>query len=239
MNKNILIIGATSGIGLALAKQLGKFEHTLILAGRKLDQLNNVEESISPKPVLLYIDVNNTLECIEQLNKMARSLPKIDMIIHCAGVGEVNEDLNLDTELATTKTNIEGFVSIANWAFHYFSRQRDGHFIVISSVGGLRGNHIAPAYNATKAFQINYLEGLAKKIKKEGLNMLLTDNRAGLVDTGMAKGEGLFWLAPVEKAAQQMYFAIKNKKRIAYVTKRWRTIAWILKLLPRNIYLKL
>jgi short-subunit dehydrogenase len=52
----------------------------------------------------------------------------------------------------------------------------------------------------------------------------------------MAKGEGLFWVMPLEKAVNQMYKAIIRKKKVVYVTKRWRLIAMILKLIPRPIY---
>jgi short-subunit dehydrogenase len=61
--------------------------------------------------------------------------------------------------------------------------------------------------------------------------VFVTDIRPGLVDTQMAKGEGLFWVMPVEKTAKQIYKAIVGKKKVAYVTKRWRLIAAVLKLL--------
>ena len=58
----------------------------------------------------------------------------------------------------------------------------------------------------------------------------------GFVDTDMAKGEGQFWVASVDKASRQILNAIKNKRKIVYITKRWRLIAVLLKLLPRQIY---
>ena len=66
--------------------------------------------------------------------------------------------------------------------------------------------------------------------------IFITDIRPGLVDTKMAKGEGLFWVMSLEKAVNQMYKAIIKKKKVVYVTKRWRLIAMILKLIPRLIY---
>ena len=106
----------------------------------------------------------------------------------------------------------------------------------ISSVGGLRGNRQAPAYNASKAYQINYMEALRQKAARLKQPVFVTDIRPGLVDTEMAKGEGLFWVSPVDKAARQIVFAIKRKKKIAYVTKRWWFIAIIMKRIPRIIY---
>ena len=86
-----------------------------------------------------------------------------------------------------------------DWAFHFFQKQEWGHLIVISSVGGMRGEGIAPAYNASKAYQINYTEGLRKKTAKLPYPIYITDVRPGFVDTAMAKGEGLFWITPLDK----------------------------------------
>ena len=63
---------------------------------------------------------------------------------------------------------------------------------------------------------------------------MVTDIQAGFVDTAMAKGEGegLFWVAPVETAARQIVAAIRRKRSHAYVTRRWRLVAWLLRILP-------
>jgi len=59
------------------------------------------------------------------------------------------------------------------------------------------------------------------------------------VDTQMAKGSGLFWVASPEKAANQIYSVIASKRKHAYITKRWRVIAYLLKILPDWVYHKL
>jgi short-subunit dehydrogenase len=99
---------------------------------------------------------------------------------------------------------------------NYFKKQGHGHLVNISSIAGLIGNGEAPSYNATKAFQINYLEGLRLNAYKSRVNIHVTDVRPGFVDTDMAKGDGLFWVAPVEKAAQQIFTAIKRKRKVYY-----------------------
>ena len=98
---------------------------------------------------------------------------------------------------------------------------------------------MAPAYNASKAYQIHYLEGLRQKARRLKLPITITDIRPGFVDTDMAKGEGKFWVVPKEKAARQIYSHIKRKSDIAYISKRWRLIALLLKSLPHNIYRRL
>ena len=120
-----------------------------------------------------------------------------------------------------------------------FERQRGGHLVVISSVGGLRGSGAAPAYNASKAYQINYAEGLRQWVAKSGLPVTITDIRPGLVDTAMAKGEGLFWVQPVAKTVRQILRAVERRRHVAVVTRRWRIAAWLLRHLPESLYLKM
>ena len=67
-------------------------------------------------------------------------------------------------------------------------------------------------------------------------HIVVTDIRPGLVDTAMAKGEGLFWVMPVEKVARQIIAVIRKKKSKAYVTKRWHILAIINKYIPYSIY---
>ncbi len=85
----------------------------------------------------------------------------------------------------------------------------------------------------------NYLEGLRNRAAKAGLPIVVTDIQPGFVDTQMAKGERLFWVAPPQKAAWQIYKAIQRNAKHCYITKRWRLIGWLLKVLPASLYAKL
>jgi short-subunit dehydrogenase len=84
---------------------------------------------------------------------------------------------------------------------------------------------------------LNYLEGLRARMKNLNLSVAVTDIRAGFVDTAMAQGTGIFWIASPEEAARQIYRAIARKKACAFVTRRWRwrLIAWLFKLLPHSL----
>ena len=70
--------------------------------------------------------------------------------------------------------------------YHILEQQGHGHLVAITSAGGLRGEPMAPAYSATKAYQINYMEALRKKAFINGEHIIVTDIRPGLVDTAMA-----------------------------------------------------
>jgi short-subunit dehydrogenase len=82
----------------------------------------------------------------------------------------------------------------------------------------------------------NYMEGLRKKLAKLKSSIVVTDIQPGFVDTALARGEGLFWVASPQKAAKQILSAIERKKNHAYVTRRWRLVAWLIKSVPDFIY---
>ena len=234
--KKAIIIGATSGIGRGIAKQLIANHYKVGLSGRRTALLNDLKEENPDSCVIQTFDVTETNTVAEKLEKLTAELGGLDLLIISAGTGHLNDQLDFQLEKLTIETNVLGFTCVADWAFNYFAHQKFGHLVAITSVGGLRGGRQAPAYNATKAFQINYLEALRQKATKLDIPFFITDIRSGFVATEMAKGKGQFWVATVEKASRQIFNAITAKKKIAYVTKRWVLIATLLKRIPRPFY---
>lgn len=234
--KNAIIIGASSGIGRQIAKLLVKENYRVVITGRRFELLNEIVQMNPSSYIAKQIDINDTTNSIKILEQIAIELGKIDLVVLSSGTGDINEGLDYQIEKQTIDTNVSGFTAIVGWAFNQFKSQGNGHLASITSIAGLRGNRSAPAYNATKAYQINYLEGLRQKAKNLHLPIHITDIRPGFVDTQMAKGDGLFWVASPEKAARQIIWAIRKYKRVVYVTRRWALIAILLKVLPRFIY---
>ena len=233
--KKAIIVGASSGIGNSLAEVLIENDYKVGITGRRKTILESLKKS-NPNRISI-----SAFDCTEgnnskKLEELAAQLGGLDLLILSAGTGDLNETLDYGIEHTTNQLNVIAFTEIVNWAFHYFKKQGKGHLVAISSIGGLRGSRIAPAYNASKAYQINYLEGLRQKAKHSKKQIYVTDVRPGLVDTDMAKGEGQFWVATTEKVAKQIYGLIKRKKTIGYVTKRWRLISLLLKIAPNGIY---
>jgi short-subunit dehydrogenase len=234
--KKAIIIGATSGIGNGLAKLLIDDGFKVGITGRRTELLENMKSENPDSYYIKSFDVKNTEIAVAKLEELAFELDGLDLLVLSSGTGDINNKLEFEIEKRTIDTNVVGFTCIADWAFNYFENQKFGHLVAISSIGGLRGSRQSPSYNATKSYQINYLEGLRQKATKLGKQIYITDIRPGLVDTEMAKGEGLFWVMPVEKTVKQIFAAIKKKRKIVYVTKRWGIIAAILKLIPGPIY---
>lgn len=234
-----IIIGASSGIGRELAKVLARDGHTLGLVGRRVELLNALQEELPAPSFVRQIDVSQTSEAMGRLGGLIEDMGGADLIVISAGVGFINTELEWEKEKATIDVNVAGFAAMANVAVGHFIRQSSGHLVGISSIAALRGSGATPAYNASKAFVSNYMEGLRQKVHKLGLPIVVTDVQPGLVDTAMAQGDGLFWVAPPEKAAGQIYEVIKGRRRHAYVTRRWRSIAWLLKVMPGRVHRKM
>jgi len=234
--KKAIIIGATSGIGKGLAKVLADNNYKVGITGRRAELLMELKDENPNSYFVKSFDITETKIAIEKLEELTAELGGLDLLILSSGTGDINDNLTFDIEERTINTNVLGFTCIADWTLNYFEKQKYGHLVAISSIGGLRGSRQAPAYNATKAYQISYLEGLRQKSTKLKESIYVTDIRPGFVNTEMEKGEGLFWVMPVDKTVNQIYKSIIGRKKIAYVTKRWRLIAIILKRLPRQIY---
>jgi short-subunit dehydrogenase len=237
--KKAVIIGASSGIGKELAIRMASMGWKVCTTGRRTLFLEELGKMNPDAFISRTMDVTDTESLPGQLEEIASSLGGIDMLILSSGTGDINDSLDFSTEKRTINTNVTGFTCISDWSFNYFKKHGSGHLVIISSIGGLRGSSSAPAYNASKAYQINYLEGLRQKVYREKLPIYVTDIRPGLVNTDMAKGEGLFWVMPVEKAAKQILTAIRRKKRYAYVTHRWGLLARLVRLIPGRIYEKM
>ena len=233
--RRAIIIGATSGIGKSLSEILLHEGYVVGITGRREELLQDMQSTHLSKVFAKRMDVQDLSTIESTCNELVKQIGGLDLLIISAGIGEENEGLNFDVENNVIKTNIQGFTCLADWGMKFFKAQGQGHLVNLSSIAGIRGNGLAPSYNATKAFQINYLEGLRLNVSKSKLPIFVTDVRPGFVDTAMAKGEGLFWVAPVKKAADQIYDAIKRKKNVVYVSKRWRLIGYILKAIPYSM----
>tara|TARA_B100001093_G_scaffold463587_1_gene479781 strand:+ start:1413 stop:2117 length:705 start_codon:yes stop_codon:yes gene_type:complete len=230
--KKAIIIGASSGIGEALVDFLVNDGYVVGITARREELLMAIQKKFEERVFYKVMDVQRT-DKIEQIcTDLCSTIGGLDLMIISAGIGHLNKNLDFSISHNVVKTNVSGFTCVANWSMNYFQKQGSGHLANISSIAGLLGNGIAPSYNATKAYQINYFNGLRKKVKKLKLGIHLTDIRPGFVDTAMVKGKRVFWIQPVDKATKQIYTAILKKKKRIYITKRWALIAFIIRLKP-------
>lgn len=237
--KKAIVIGASSGIGMELAKILVEKGYYVAVTARRFNLLMNIFSEFPGSVIPFEQDISKTEKLAGELESLVQKLGGLDLLVISAGTGDLNEKLDFAIEESTVAVNILGFTAIACWAFNYFRKQGNGHIVAVTSVAGLRGNRSAPSYNASKAYQINFFEGLRQKARDLKVSIQITDIRPGFVDTEMAKGETKFWLASPKKAAKQIYHAVLKRKNVVYITRRWVIIAVMFKILPRRLYERL
>ncbi|WP_105619566.1 SDR family NAD(P)-dependent oxidoreductase [Vallitalea okinawensis] len=237
--KKAIVIGASSGIGREVAIQLIDDDYTVGITARRVPLLEELKDKYENKVHVKKMDISKTEEAMKELEELIKELGGLDLIVINSGYGHVNLELDWGIEKQTIEVNALGFTSIANVAYRYFSKQKSGCIVGISSIAGIRGSSYSPAYGATKSYLSNYLEGLRCKAKKEKMDIKVIDIKPGFVDTAMGQGDKAFWVAPVEVAAKQILEVIKKGKEKAVVTKRWRLIAWLMRIIPEWLYYKI
>lgn len=235
--KNAIVIGASSGIGRELVKTLASNGYNIGITARRLALLTSLSEELPKGALVKQMDVTHIEEAQLALSELISEMNgNVDLIVYCSGFGKLNKRLEWQVERDIIDTNVIGFCGIANTATKYFIGRKIGHFVGISSIAAIRGGRATPGYNASKAFMSSYLQGLRQKVTHAKMGITITDIKPGFVDTDMAQGIGMFWVASPQKAAQQIYNAIRKKKSQAYITRRWRLIAWLLKITPEWFY---
>ncbi len=234
-----IVAGATSGIGRGIAELLASRGYKVGITGRREHLLNEIRDSSPESFIVCAFDISNPVTVKEKLDSLASELGGVDLFILSSGIGKRNKDLDAEPELETVKTNVTGFTAAVNWAYKYFENAGGGKLASISSIAGTRGFGLSPSYSASKSYQIRYLEALRQKARTSGGFITVTDVRPGFVDTEMGNGDGVFWVAPVSKASKQIVRAIDCKRAVVYVTKRWRIISLILRLIPRPLFERL
>lgn len=233
--KKAIIIGTSSGIGRALAKKLSAEGYLVALTGRSLEKLQALQKELHGESIARAIDVRDPSEAIHSLRNLIMALRDLDLMVINAGVLRQNESLDWNREEEMIKVNALGFAAAANVAASYFSQKGSGCIVGISSVASHRGSGRSPAYNASKAFMSNYMEGLRQKFSNTAVKVV--DIRPGFIDTDMVRGrKGLVGLVSPERAAADIFKALRKGKRVAYVPSWWRLVAWFFKRIPESVY---
>ena len=230
------MIGASSGIGLEVAKLLIGQGWTVGVAARRVELLQGIGAAAVER-----IDVTAN-DATEALQRLIAKTGGMDLFFYASGIGKQNRELKEDIELATMQTNGVGFTRMIGEAYRYFASRGGGHIAAITSIAGTKGLGPAPSYSATKAMQNVYLQALEQQALSRKLNIHFTDIRPGFVNTALLSGDFHYpmMLRP-EKAALQIVSAIDNKRHIKVIDWRYRLLTPFWRCLPNLVwrYLKI
>ena len=234
--KRAVIVGATSGLGLEVARLLLERGWSIGVAGRRVEALEQLR-AVSPDRVRIRaIDVTQS-DAPDRLHALIDDLGGMDLYFHSSGIGRQNSDLDPSIELSTVRTNGEGFVRMVTAAYRYFRTQGHGHIAAITSVAGTRGMGAAAAYSATKRFQRTYLDALAQLAHREGLRLRITDIRPGFVRTALLNPEVRYpMLMEPAPVARRIVDAVERRRRVATIDRRYRALVLLWRLIPQCVW---
>jgi len=229
--KRAIVIGASSGIGLEVAKILMEQGWTVGVAARRLELLQDLGAAAVER-----IDVTAD-DATVALQRLISQLGGMDLFFYASGIGKQNRELIEDIELATVQTNGVGFTRMIGEAYRYFANQGSGHIAAITSIAGTKGLGPAPSYSATKAMQNVYLQALEQQARSRGLNIRFTDIRPGFVDTALLSGDFHYpmMLRP-ENVAKEIVWAINHHKHIRVIDWKYRIMTAVWRRIPRWVW---
>jgi len=242
LSRSVLILGATSAIASALAREFAAHQFDLILGGRDREELGALASDLSlrfgVRTGILPFDVLDTRTHAATLQSyLAESANAPAGAVVCIGhLGDQAKGQS-DWEEARLilETNFTGCVSALNILANYFELRRAGFICAISSVAGDRGRQSNYLYGAAKAGLSVYLQGLRNRLFAAGVRVITV--KPGFVDTRMTYGHsGLFLVASPEKVAKGMFRAIVKGREVVYLPWFWRPIMLLVRSIPEAIF---
>lgn len=241
MVKKAIVMGATSGIGMEVAKLLAAKGWQVGIAGRRIERLQALT---SQAGITSYqqIDVTSP-DAPAQLLELINKLGGMDLYFHSSGIGWQNNTLEIEKELKTVETNGLGFTRMVDTAFNWFATHHHNNLKAriasITSIAGTKGLGAAPAYSATKRFQNHYLECLSQQARMRHLPIAITDIRPGFVKTDLIAGSSYPLQLKPEDVAKHIVNAIENRKEVKVIDWRYEILVFLWRLIPRWLWTRL
>ena len=243
--KKIIIIGASSGMGMRVASDFARMGWRVGVAARRLDRLEALKSQFPEQMEAMAIDVASP-DAVRKFENLIELIDGMDVLLYAAGTGWRNPELDQAKEARTVDVNVKGFTAIVTAAYRYFARtanREPGQIAVITSVAGARGLGIAPAYSASKRYQWNYLTALDQLAHIQHVNVDITDIRPGFVDTALLDQDlekpNIPMLMSVSYAAPLIEKAILHRRRIAYIDSRWAVVTALMRSIPAPLWRRL
>ena len=260
MAKKAIVMGATSGIGMEVAKLLAAKGWQVGIAGRRIERLQTLisdnkttlqsggtisDNKATPQGgIICYqqIDVTSA-EAPSLLLELIDKLGGMDLYFHSSGIGWQNNSLDIEKELKTVETNGLGFTRMVDTAFNWFATHHQNNskarIACITSIAGTKGLGAAPAYSATKRFQNHYLECLSQQARMRHLPIAITDIRPGFVKTDLIAGSSYPLQLKPEDVAKHIVSAIENGEEVKVIDWRYDILVFLWRLIPRWLWTRL
>jgi len=240
--KRVIVVGATDGLGKALAAEYASRGFWVSLVGRSPEKLAAAGAELRTRfpdatVATVVCDLRDAARLEPAFREAIASIGHCDLFLYNAGVmfhgdGETAEP---DRDRETMDVNATAGVVLLGLAANYFRAARSGQIAGISSIAGDRGRKGNPAYNASKAALTTYLEGLRNRLHPCGVTVSTV--KPGFIGTKMTAGKkGLFWVVSPEEAARTIADRLDRRHEVFYVYRRWAFLGLALHHVPRFLF---
>ena len=240
--KRAIVVGASSGMGRELCKMLAADGYIVGMASRKIGLLEELQQEIPTQTYVMQMDVSQLDDAVEKLTRLIDAMGGLDLLVLApTGFWDCDFDsLDWHDSLPVLMVDCVGFFALARTALTFFEQQGCGHLVGFSSIDGLYGLASHPAYSASKAFCSRYLQAEYNKYMQRNIPIYVTDICPGFInskgDLDYTQTPSAYWVETLEDAMRDIWDAIKNKERIAYITKRWEKVAHLLATIDNDLY---
>lgn len=240
--KTVLLLGATSDIGQALAEKYAKEGHNIVLAGRNMEHMEHISSDIKIRHEVKVEYYHFDALDYASHQKFYDELPGTPDIAICI-FGYLGDQEKAQTDWAECRqimeVNYNAAVSILNVIAESLAQLRAGTIVGISSVAGDRGRQSNYFYGSAKAGFTAYLSGLRNRLFHNNVHVLTV--KPGFVDTKMTEGLDLPkpLTAQPSQVANAIFKAVNKKKNTLYTLGIWWVIMTIIKSIPEFIFKKL
>lgn len=236
---NIVIVGASSGIGYRVAQIYIDKGWRVGVAARRTEQLEQLKAMAPERVFCQELDITCE-DAPQKLDSLIEAVGGMDIYLHVSGIGKQNLPLDSSIELQTVKTNAEGFTRLIDYSYNYFKARGKGHIAVVSSIAGTKGLGSAPAYSATKRYQNCYIDALAQLSKMMAHGITFTDIRPGFVKTDLLNDKQNYpMLMKVDSVARSLVGAIARGRRSVVIDWRYAILVQLWRLIPRWLWERL
>lgn len=234
--KKIIIIGASSGLGMRIATDFARMGWRTGIAARREDRLKTIKDLYPDRVEYMGLDVTAP-DAAERFLDLVELIDGMDVLLYAAGCGWYNPELDPADDRRTTEVNVVGFTAIVNAAYRYFKQTANvskGRIAAITSVAGAKGLGISAAYSASKRYQWTYLQALDQLAHQQHVNVGITDIRPGFIRTDLLKKfpDPLPLEMSIDYAAPRIEKAILTGRRIATVDSRWAVVTALWRMIP-------
>ncbi len=252
VNNTVWIIGASSGIGRALAIDMAKLQANLVISSRNIGELEMVKEDclrFTKNCIVVPLDLEINSDYSNEVKQVVKKYGTIDYLIVNGGISQrslIHETpISIDRKLM--EINYFGNISITKSVLPYMMKQKSGHIVIVSSIVGKFGFPLRSAYSASKHALHGYYETLRAEQKSNNINVtiaipgrvatnisqnaILKDgNKYNMLDKGQAQG------ISAQSCSTQIIKAIKNNKKEVLIGGKELTMVWIRRFFPFLFY---